>query len=192
MASASITPSRYVAEPSLLKERYSVIAATLPAQQANYMSWLTSGAVDTPALEKAADKLGLILDVDAGQIRYAQGPEGARFGGNGKLCFDLLYVRHGKTAGNTEPRVFQGFVDEPINALNEIGLQQAEDAADKVWFCIFHKFKHLSAQNHSLIYRCCFLCSMLSSSVPRISSLRVYRISWRPLAWSLTWWCFLP
>ena len=32
----------------------------------------------------------------------------------------------GKTTGNTEPRVYQGFVDEPQNALNDIGLQQAE------------------------------------------------------------------
>ena len=43
---------------------------------------------------------------------------------------DELYCRHGKTTGNTEPRVYQGYVDEPSNALNEIGLAQAEDAAD--------------------------------------------------------------
>jgi len=43
-----------------------------------------------------------------------------------------LYVRHGKTTGNTEPRVYQGYVDEPSNALNEVGLGQAEDAADKL------------------------------------------------------------
>ena len=52
--------------------------------------------------------------------------------GGGSLSYDLMYVRHGKTTGNTEPRVYQGYVDEPSNALNEVGLQQAEDAADKV------------------------------------------------------------
>ena len=48
------------------------------------------------------------------------------------LSFDLIYCRHGKTAGNTEPRVYQGYVDEPENALNEVGLGQAQDAADQL------------------------------------------------------------
>ena len=41
-------------------------------------------------------------------------------------------MRHGKTTGNTEPRVYQGYCDEPANALNDIGLSQADEAADKV------------------------------------------------------------
>lgn len=49
-----------------------------------------------------------------------------------QLGFRLLYCRHGKTAGNTEPRVYQGYVDEPTNALNDVGLGQAESAADKL------------------------------------------------------------
>jgi len=44
----------------------------------------------------------------------------------------LIYCRHGKTTGNTEPRVYQGFVDEPQNALNDIGIGQAKEAADKL------------------------------------------------------------
>ena len=28
--------------------------------------------------------------------------------------------------------MYQGYVDEPSNALNEVGLQQAQDAADKL------------------------------------------------------------
>jgi len=71
--------------------------------------------------------LGLELDLKGGQISY--GPDGAL---DPQLSFDLMYVRHGKTTGNTEPRVYQGYVDEPSNALNEIGLGQAQDAADKL------------------------------------------------------------
>ena len=68
--------------------------------------------------------MGLTLDVATGHLGYAPGFAVM------PLSFDLLYCRHGKTTGNTEPRVYQGFVDEAQNALNEIGLQQAEDAAD--------------------------------------------------------------
>jgi len=120
-----------------LETRYAAIKSAQPQQQAKYAEWLKSGAVDTEALVKACNKLGLNLDVAGGQISYKDGPASARFGGGkggGKLCYDLMYVRHGKTTGNTEPRVFQGYVDEPSNALNEIGLGQAEEAADKVGF----------------------------------------------------------
>ena len=124
-----------------LETRYAAIKSAQPQQQAKYAEWLKSGAVDTAALSAACDKLGLVLDADGGQISYKDGPASARFGGGaggGKLCYDLMYVRHGKTTGNTEPRVFQGYVDEETNALNEIGLGQAEEAADKVVF--FLKF----------------------------------------------------
>jgi len=123
--------------PTELVEKYEAIKSAQPQQQAKYAEWLKSGAVDTEALVKACNKLGLNLDVAGGQISYKDGPASARFGGGkggGKLCYDLMYVRHGKTTGNTEPRVFQGYVDEPSNALNEIGLGQAEEAADKVGF----------------------------------------------------------
>jgi len=121
--------------PAELVEKYESIKRAQPQQQAKYAEWLKSGAVDTEALTKACNKLGLNLDVASGQISYKDGPASARFGGGkggGKLCYDLMYVRHGKTTGNTEPRVFQGYVDEETNALNEIGLGQAEEAADKV------------------------------------------------------------
>ena len=124
-----------------LETRYAAIKSAQPQQQAKYAEWLKSGAVDTAALSAACDKLGLVLDADGGQISYKDGPASARFGGGaggGKLFYDLMYVRHGKTTGNTEPRVFQGYVDEETNALNEIGLGQAEEAADKVVF--FLKF----------------------------------------------------
>ena len=118
-----------------LEARYDAIKRAQPQQQAKYATWLASGAVDAAALTTACSKLGLNLDVAGGQISYKDGPASARFGGGpggGKLSYDLMYVRHGKTTGNTEPRVYQGYVDEPSNALNEIGLGQAEEAADKV------------------------------------------------------------
>ncbi|KAH8085635.1 Histidine phosphatase [Aureococcus anophagefferens] len=74
-----------------LEEIYASIAAAQPAQEENYAYWIQS-AVDAPALEAAAARCGLTLDVARGV----------------------------------------GYVDEPSNALNEIGLQQAEDAAQKL------------------------------------------------------------
>ena len=108
-----------------LEEIYASIAAAQPAQEENYAYWIQS-AVDAPALEAAAARCGLALDVARGVVSYApdfRAPE---------LNFELWYCRHGKTTGNTEPRVYQGYVDEPSNALNEIGLRQAEDAAQKL------------------------------------------------------------
>ena len=107
-----------------LAARYAAIAAALPAQQKNYADWIASGAIDVPALEAKAAALGLTLDVAGGQIAYADDFEVM------PLCFDFVYCRHGKTTGNTEPRVYQGYVGEPSNALSEIGLKQAQDAAD--------------------------------------------------------------
>merc|ERR1719421_2021804 len=71
-----------------------------------------------------AAALGLTLDVASGTISYSSTFKAP------SLPFELWYCRHGKTTGNTEPRVYQGYVDEPSNALNEIGLKQAQDAAD--------------------------------------------------------------
>jgi len=130
-AAAASAPST---EEVDLDARYAAIKAALPQQRANYAAWLDSGAVDGAALAAACNSLGLELDLAGGQISY--GATGAERGGDGTgrpaLCYDLLYVRHGKTTGNTEPRVYQGYVDEPSNALNEIGLGQAEEAADKL------------------------------------------------------------
>ena len=119
-----------------LSERYGAIAAAQPLQQRNYEAWLEAGAVNAKTLNSEAAAMGLELDITTGALKYSNGPQGARFGNGeralGALCYDLLYVRHGKTEGNTEPRVFQGYVDELSNTLNEVGLRQAQDAADKV------------------------------------------------------------
>jgi broad specificity phosphatase PhoE len=112
--------------PEELSAIYAGINAELPAQLKNYAAWLESGAVDKAGLIKQAAALGLVLDVDAGTIAY--GPTFEK----PSLPFELWYCRHGKTGGNTEPRVYQGYVDEPFNALNEIGCGQAVEAADKM------------------------------------------------------------
>jgi len=124
-----------------LEARYDAIKLAQPQQQAKYADWITSGAVDAATLSEACNNLGLNLDVAGGQISYKDSPASARFGGgpdSSQLSYDLMYVRHGKTTGNTEPRVYQGYVDEPSNALNEIGLAQAEEAADKVRARLYH------------------------------------------------------
>jgi len=114
--------------PPELAERYATIAAAQPQQQAKYDAWIASGEVDEAALASQAGAVGIMVDVRSGHIAYAAEFDAKRL----PLCFDLLYCRHGKTTGNTEPRVYQGYVDEPNNALNEIGKGQAEDAADKL------------------------------------------------------------
>ena len=114
--------------PPDLAERYATIAAAQPQQEAKYAAWIASDEVDEAALTAQATAVGLTVDVPSGHISLGADFEAKRL----PLCFDLIYCRHGKTTGNTEPRVYQGYVDEPNNALNEIGLQQAEDAADKL------------------------------------------------------------
>jgi len=111
-------------DDAALTEVYEHIKRQQPAQQRVYDAWLPSQ--DCSGLVATAASLGLKLDVAGGQVAYADDFPAKRL----PLCFDLIYCRHGKTTGNTEPRVYQGFVDEPQNALNEIGLGQAEDAAD--------------------------------------------------------------
>ena len=112
--------------PDGLDDKYKQIAAALPQQEKAYAEWIKSQ--DCDGLSKTAASLGLALDAAGGQVFYADDFESKRV----QLCFDFVYCRHGKTTGNTEPRVYQGYVDEPSNALNEIGLAQAQEAADKL------------------------------------------------------------
>jgi broad specificity phosphatase PhoE len=109
-----------------LEERYAAIKAAQPQQEQHYAAWLASGTVNCQGYEEMASALGLALDVASGTISYTDAFQAP------SLPFELWYCRHGKTTGNTEPRVYQGYVDEPSNALNEVGLQQAQDAADKL------------------------------------------------------------
>jgi len=109
-----------------LDERYAAINAAQPSQETHYAAWLASGTINCGGYEEMAAKLGLSLDVAQGTIAYSSQFKAP------SLFFELWYCRHGKTTGNTEPRVYQGYVDEPSNALNEVGLQQAQDATDKL------------------------------------------------------------
>jgi len=114
--------------PEGLETRYAEIAAAQSQQEQKYAEWIATSEVDGEALRASASSLGLDLDIAAGTIKYASDFESKRL----PLCFDFVYCRHGKTTGNTEPRVYQGYVDEPSNALNEVGIAQAQDAADKL------------------------------------------------------------
>jgi len=109
-----------------LEARYEAIKAAMPAQEANYAAWLKSGTINCDGYVACANALGLDLDVASGHIAYAKSFAPPT------LDFELWYCRHGKTTGNTEPRVYQGYVDEPSNALNDVGRGQATDAADKL------------------------------------------------------------
>lgn len=70
--------------------------------------------------------LGLEIDFDACHVQYMKSFTPL------EVDYDLCYVRHGKTEGNTEPRIFQGFCDYWENQLNETGKKQAVEAADKM------------------------------------------------------------
>jgi broad specificity phosphatase PhoE len=116
-------------DAATLDEIYANIKATQPQQELAYAKFVEG--LDEKLKknwEEQAAALGIALDVATGHISYASDFSSKKL----ELSFDLMYVRHGKTTGNTEPRIYQGFVDEPNNALNSIGLQQAEDAADKL------------------------------------------------------------
>ena len=101
------------------------IKAAQPQQEQHYAAWLASGTVNCQGYEEMASALGLSLDVASGTISYTDAFQAP------SLLFELWYCRHGKTTGTTEPGL-PGHVDEPSNALNEVGLQQAQDAADKL------------------------------------------------------------
>lgn len=116
-------------DDAALAEIYAKIKAEQPQQEVAFAKFLEGlDATTKKSWEEQAAALGISLDVASGHISYAPEFDSKKL----ELCFDLMYVRHGKTTGNTEPRIYQGFVDEPNNALNSIGQQQAEDAADKL------------------------------------------------------------
>jgi broad specificity phosphatase PhoE len=116
-------------DSAALDKIYTTIKEALPQQEQAYARFLEGldKSVKNGWVDQAA-ALGISLDLPTGHISYATDFDSKKL----HLSFDLMYVRHGKTTGNTEPRVYQGFVDEPNNALNSIGLQQAQEAADKL------------------------------------------------------------
>ncbi|CEL99898.1 unnamed protein product [Vitrella brassicaformis CCMP3155] len=110
-----------------LQSLYDDIKAAMPQQRQNYDKWLLTLPDDLKkSLVGDLEAIGLSLDVASGRVSYMPSFEPV------KLPYELCYIRHGKTEGNTEPRIYQGQVDYPENQINEIGIQQAEEAADKM------------------------------------------------------------
>ncbi|KAL8424459.1 hypothetical protein Efla_001061 [Eimeria flavescens] len=106
---------------------YEKIKSSREAQHANYGKYLENAGKERIAKwQQLADDLQLELQVDSGRIRYKSDFKPL------DLEVDICYVRHGKTQGNTEPRVYQGMVDYPENQLNSIGKEQAVAAAEKM------------------------------------------------------------
>lgn len=113
----------------VLEERYAAIASKRDVQFAKYTEWVSGlSDVERKSIVEGGSSLGIDVDVASGHIRTSSDFEAKR----PRLCFDLVYCRHGKTGGNTEPRVYQGFVDEPMNALNDVGKGQAQVAAERM------------------------------------------------------------
>ena len=96
--------SAAAAGDATLEERYAAIASAQPAQQRAYEAWVASGGLVAEEQVSRGAELGIAVDVPGGQISYADDFEQKRV----RLNFDLIYCRHGKTTGNTEPRVYQG------------------------------------------------------------------------------------
>lgn len=110
-----------------LEESYSYIKSQLPTQHANYRLFLaTSRPSEISRWRQIAEELQLSLDLETGRIRYNEGFKPLEI--NAEIC----YVRHGKTEGNTEPRVYQGMVDYPENQLTPLGVEQAAAAAERL------------------------------------------------------------
>lgn len=103
------------------KSKHSEVLARYRAEVLSKMS-----ESEKSAMSSALGALGLGLNFETCHVYYL--PSFSPVETN----YDLCYVRHGKTEGNTEPRVFQGFCDYWENQLNATGKQQAVDAAAKM------------------------------------------------------------
>eukprot|EP00922_Rhytidocystis_sp_ex-Travisia-forbesii_P057312 GHVS01084910.1.p1 GENE.GHVS01084910.1~~GHVS01084910.1.p1 ORF type:complete len:393 (+),score=76.04 GHVS01084910.1:174-1352(+) len=79
-----------------------------------------------PDMQSHLEQLGFCLSPDIGRIRYSNLFQPL------SLSYDICYVRHGRTEGNSEPRVFQGQVDYLSNFLNCVGQEQAVEAAARL------------------------------------------------------------
>lgn len=110
-----------------LKACYETIKSQVEVQHENYSNFLKQAGQDQlTTWKRLADDLGVELNVDSGRIRYKDSFKPL------DLQVEICYIRHGKTEGNTEPRVYQGMVDYPSNQLNRIGEEQAVAAAERM------------------------------------------------------------
>ncbi|KAL8442551.1 hypothetical protein Emag_006380 [Eimeria magna] len=118
-----------------LAKRYEEIKSSRSSQHENFAKFMqNAGEEQVRKWQSLADDLQLELDLKAGRVRYKSGFEPL------DLQVDICYVRHGKTQGNTEPRVYQGMVDYPENQLNAIGKEQAVAAAHKMEEVVKHSW----------------------------------------------------
>ncbi|XP_053993434.1 mannitol-1-phosphatase-like [Hylaeus volcanicus] len=106
------------------KEAYERINKSLAIQKKSFEDYVSKLSLQNlQCIQETCDALQLSIDIKTGNISYKPSFQPLN------LTYDICYVRHGKTEGNTEPRVFQGQVDYPENQLNHVGVQQAEEAA---------------------------------------------------------------
>ncbi|KAL8433926.1 hypothetical protein ACSSS7_003508 [Eimeria intestinalis] len=118
-----------------LAKRYDEIKSHKSSQHENFAKFMqNAGEEQVAKWQRLAEDLQLELDLKAGRIRYKSGFEPL------DLQVDICYVRHGKTQGNTEPRVYQGMVDYPENQLNAIGKEQAVAAAQRMEEMVKHSW----------------------------------------------------
>lgn len=84
------------------QQQYDDITAKKSLQQLQYSSFLERlGQQGKDAIRTRCSNLGFDIDFETGQIQYSRNFQPLTVG------YDLWYVRHGKTEGNTEPRVYQ-------------------------------------------------------------------------------------
>lgn len=82
--------------------KYKEIVKNKPRQIEKYNQFIDGiGEEGRKTLLRRCKGVGLNLNLNKGQLAYSE--DFAPLG----LNFDLCYVRHGKTEGNTEPRIFQ-------------------------------------------------------------------------------------
>ncbi|CDJ69889.1 hypothetical protein, conserved [Eimeria necatrix] len=113
--------------PELLSRRYEEIKSCIPQQLEAYGRFLREAAPeDLRRWQQIAEDLKLELNLENGRIKYKKEFQPL------ELPVEICYIRHGKTEGNTEPRVFQGQVDYANNQLTQQGQQQAAAAAAKL------------------------------------------------------------
>ncbi|KAL8443618.1 hypothetical protein Emed_006699 [Eimeria media] len=118
-----------------LAKRYEEIKSSKSSQHENFAKFMqNAGEEQVRKWQSLAEDLQLELDTKAGRVRYKNNFQPL------DLQVDICYVRHGKTQGNTEPRVYQGMVDYPENQLNSIGKEQAVAAAHKMEEVVKHSW----------------------------------------------------
>lgn len=84
------------------QSQYDDIILKAPLQRQHYITYLAQlGEKGKRDIVKRCERIGFNIDFETGQLHY-----GSNFIPL-QLSYDLWFVRHGKTEGNTEPRVYQ-------------------------------------------------------------------------------------